>query len=451
MDVIKIAIEKVLYPNMERIRGNHIRNYTNELKKHEGYSTIDIETLYSQKLTALLLTCAEHVPAYKGKINKILAITNPMEILKSLPPLTKKNFMSKPDCYLNENIDKKTLIPNRTGGSTSEPVRFFIDRKTVEYYEAARWRGLSWYGISPGSRSVMVWGSPIELGNLKSRIHNIEEQYLKNRIVIPAYSLNADDISQYVKLINRYKPEYLYGYSSALFTLSALMEKQGVKPEIPLKAVVSTSETLFDFQRDKIRNIFSCPVVNEYGARDGGILAYECPNGGLHISAENAILEVVDPVTYKPLKMGEAGLLLVTDLNNFSMPRLRYVLGDMAALCSERCSCNRGMPVLKELSGRVDDMFVSKDGHLIHGHAFNHVARNLTAIAKFQILQLSENKAILKYVLNDQAPKSEVDTFLDSVRNILKGSEIEIHQVSDIPPEKSGKYRYAIRQFELKN
>jgi len=196
---------------------------------------------------------------------------------------------------------------------------------------------------------------------MEDRRHTLEEKYLKNRIVIPAYALIPESVPRYVKTIEKYRPEYIYGYSSVLFALSTLIIKQNLRPGIRLKAVVSTSETLYDFQREAIKNAFSCPVVNEYGARDGGILAYECPEGPMHVSAENAILEVVDPCTYEPLETGRTGLLLVTDLNNVSMPRLRYALGDMAALCGESCPCGRGMTPLKGIV-RQGRRYVCREG-----------------------------------------------------------------------------------------
>ncbi|MDP4109042.1 MAG: phenylacetate--CoA ligase family protein [Bacillota bacterium] len=446
MDIVKTTIEKALYPLMERHRGNHIREYISELKDNEKLSRAGFEALREKKLKALLAECAQKVPAYKGIID---CGKNPFESLKKIPPLSKKEYMKAPDLYLNDTAKKENLIANLTGGSTSEPVRFFMDRKTVEYYEAARWRGLSWYGITPGSRSVMVWGSPIELSRLKDKRHILEEKYLKNRIVIPAYALMPDNAEQYVGLIDSYRPEYIYGYSSALYALASIFDKRNISPKIRLKAVVSTSETLFDFQREKLSKVFSCPVADEYGARDGGIIAYECPGGGKHITAENTVLEVVDPISLEPLETGKTGLLLVTDLNNAAMPRLRYILGDMAAIGDTACDCQMGMPLLKELSGRVDDMFVSKDGRLIHGHAFNHIARNLTAIAKFQIRQLSPDRAVLLYVVNDKASRGEIDVFLDGVRGLLPGCQIDIRETAEIPVEKSGKFRYAIREFDL--
>ena len=113
------------------------------------------------------------------------------------------------------------------------------------------------------------------------------------------------------------------------------------------------------WQEDLIARVFDCPVANEYGARDAGILAYTCPSGGIHITAENCIIEVLDPVTYEPVPNGQSGVLAITDLTNYVQPRLRYMLGDMGTLSTEECCCGRRLPLVpiieKELLQRREE------------------------------------------------------------------------------------------------
>lgn len=113
------------------------------------------------------------------------------------------------------------------------------------------------------------------------------------------------------------------------------------------------------WQEDLIARVFDCPVANEYGARDAGILAYTCPSDGIHITAENCIIEVLDPVTYEPVLNGQSGVLAITDLTNYVQPRLRYMLGDMGTLSTEECCCGRRLPLVpiieKELLQRREE------------------------------------------------------------------------------------------------
>lgn len=140
----------------------------------------------------------------------------------------------------------------------------------------------------------MVWGNPLELNNHQKLIYNMKERFLKNIIFVSAYSLNPKSIHNYARTINTAKPKYFYGYASALHLLAQLVIKNNIQIKHRPKVIVSTAETLYDFQREMIEKAFGCRVINEYGARDAGIIAYECGNGKMHISAENMIVEIVD-------------------------------------------------------------------------------------------------------------------------------------------------------------
>lgn len=450
MDFNAGVIRHVCFPLMEKLKNNEIRANLTYLQRTQKLSPAQIKNLQAEKLTKLLLHCLQEVPAYADQQQlKDAIVADPMTALTSFPVLTKKIFIANADDYLAQGVDTTQLIANRTGGSTGEPVRFYLDRKTVEFFEAARWRGLSWWGVHIGDRSAMIWGSPIELNNQQQLSYRLKERYLKNRIVIPAYNLNPAAIRQYMDSLNNFRPKYFYGYASALHVFAEMMLSAGVSLNFRPQAVVSTAETLHDFQRKKIEHAFGCPAVNEYGARDGGIIAYECPQGHMHQSAENALIEIVDMTTYQPVEPGQTGLILVTDLNNFVMPRLRYALGDVGALAPEPCPCGIGLPVLAKIQGREDDTFVTANGSLVHGHFVNHIARNLTGIHQFQLIQHSPTSATLKIVQKPNFSQEELDFFLAEIRKMLGPIEVKVAMVDSIPTSSSGKIRYAKRDFPL--
>ena len=451
MSVNKFFIEKLLYPAMEYGKGNRIRAYLREMKQTQYASLETLHILRETRLKRLLHACVAGVPAYQN-----LGITDediekdPWAVFRAIPILKKSAFQNDPQRFLNTKYDRSRLILNVTGGSTGEPVKFFMDRYTVEHYEAARWRGLSWWGITPGSRSVMIWGNPIELSQEQQRSARWKDHLLKNRTILSAYDLTEENVTQYVRFLNRYQPEYLYGYASALETFARLMEPSREKLRLKhLKAVVSTSETLSDFRRQSIGDTFACPVLNEYGARDAGILGYECRCGHLHITAENCILEVVDPVTLEPAAPGQSGLVVTTDLNNLAMPRLRYLLGDTATLSPEaECLCGVTLPTIQSLDGREDAIFELPDGKLVHGNFVNQLSRKYHTIRQFQLIQTSVDRAELRVVICEHGMLKEVEAFRRDVAGFMPGVEVKAVVVPRIEPSKSGKFRYSIRQFD---
>jgi len=450
MDLCSVFINKILFPAMERFKGNHIRQYVNELAESENLSYSELNTLHVDKLRELLLHAIDNVPAYKQyKKYRQDIIDDPVSAIENFTPLTKAEFRKNPLSYIASGINPNSLISNATGGSTGQPTKFYIDRKCVEYYEAARYRGLSWHDIKIGDRCVMIWGAPIELNRTGLVKYKLKERLLKNRFAIPAYDLNPDSVKSIVGKINRFKPVYLYGYASSMYLLAMLMLERGVKFNFQLTAAVSTSEVLHDYQREAMENAFNCPVINEYGAKDGGIIAYECPNGGMHISSENLHLEVLDMITLKPVRTGESGLIAVTDLNNFSAPRIRYIVGDTVSVSRDACLCGRSLPILSKIDGREDDTFITTDGVLVHGHFVNHIARNLKGIDQFRCIQHTRRDIELIIVKGPDFDMKEIEFFVSEIKKKMGDVEVTLNYTSTIPPLSSGKIRYAIREFSL--
>lgn len=447
----KQMIEHLLYPLMEKRKGNHIRDYFRALRQTESASPEALRALQSERLCALLLDCVQNVPAYRDcGLSEDEIRRDPFAALSRIPPVAKPTIAANPERYLNEAIDPAARIPNVTGGSSGQPLRFYMDRAQVEQYEAARWRGLSWYGISFGSRSVMIWGNPIDLEKSAQKKAALRERLLKNRVIFSAYGLNEKLLHKYITFLNRYQPEYLYGYASALYAFAKILLPH--KDELhlkKLKVVVSTSEALRPEYAALLREVFSCPIGNEYGAHDAGILAHSCPHcGKLHISAENALLEVLDPITLQPVPRGQSGVLAVTDFGNHIMPRLRYLLGDTIAYSLDESDCPITLPRLEQVDGREDALFVLPDGTLLHGDVLTRFARHYPSIKQYQMVQTDRENATL-YLVQTPADDAERDALLSELRAKLIGLTLHCERVEEIKPLPSGKIRYAVRNFPL--
>ena len=452
MDICKIIIQNVIFPGMEKMKGNQIRKKLVQLQKTEKWTFKTHQYYQVQSLKKLLFHCIHHVPAYQPFISYQNEIEeNPLQALEKFPILTKKDFKKDPEKYRTMGVKSEDCIANMTGGSTGEPMHFDIDRETVEWYEAARWQGLGWNGIEIGDRSIMLWNSPIELQHFHLKKYQWKERFLKNRLMIPASDLNPKKMVEYVQLINRYHPVYLYGYASSLFQFAQLMEQHSIQFNFTLKAVVSTSENLYDFQRRTMEKVFQCPIVNEYGARDGGIIAYQCPKGSMHLTMQNGVYEVVDLKQKKRVKYGEKGSLLVTDLHNYVMPRLRYELGDMVSIQKEECSCGINTPILASLDGRLTDTFIAKDGSLINGEYFNQLIRVKKGIQQFQFIQHTPQEITLKIVKGMAFSKEELEDVIFCIKERMGEKNIHIEYVDQILPSASGKVRYAIREYDLES
>ena len=214
--------------------------------------------------------------------------------------------------------------------------------------------------------------------------------------------------------------------------------------DLGIKVAFVTSERLYDEQRQQISKTFGCPVANGYGGRDAGFIAHECPAGGMHITAEDIIVEVLS-AQGMPLPEGEAGEIVVTHLATKDFPFIRYRTGDIGVLDNKLCSCGRGLPMLKEIQGRSTDFLVSQDGKVMHGLALIYILRDLPWVRKFKIIQEDLDLTRVLVVADAKLEPQGVENIKTGFKARLgQGVSVVVEQVEEIPPEKSGKFRYVV-------
>ena len=446
MDVNAFLIRNIIFPLMEKFKGNTIRKKFKFLQKLCYSSKQEVESFQKGELKNLLLYCIENVPAYKGfKYLKEKIEKDPSEAIGEFPVLEKKNFIKNFDYYLSERVDISKCILNRTGGSTGEPVKFYMDRETVEWYEAARYLGLSWWGINIGDRCLMLWASRNDIRNSNNLKEKIKERFLKNRIIISSWDINEKNLKEIIRKIKRFKPLYIYAYPSAVYKLAYLLNKNGVVFDLKLKGVVTTAENLYEYQRELIQKVFKCPVINEYGARDAGIIAYQCPHGKIHVMSPNIYLEFIETESLDEKRR----ILLATDLHNFIMPRLRYKLGDIVSVDEEGCDCNIAFPVIKEIDGREDEVLITRSGKCYDSHFFNILMRETESILQYQLIQHSLDNLTLKIIKSDKFNENEIHKIIKLISEKMDGAKVDVEYVNSIETGPSGKTRYVIRKFNF--
>jgi phenylacetate-CoA ligase len=360
--------------------------------------------------------------------------------LGRFPFLTKADIRAHRDEIVARGTpDRMELVPFSTGGSTGEPVKFFVDRGRIANEWAMCWRARSWWGLDWGDPWIWLWGSPIEL-TAQHRFKNLRDRLL-NRRLLSAFDMTEAQMRGYVDLIRRVRPRYLYGYASAVFFLAEFMLKSGLRlgPQ-DLRVVYTTADTLYPHMRTAIERAFGCPVAIEYGSRDGGFLAHECPKGRLHVHADRVVMETVRGT--QPVPPGEAGEIVLTELDARAMPFIRYRTGDVGTFDPEPCPCGRGLPVLKALQGRASDFLLARGGRLIHGESITHVLRDLDGIARFRVIQEVEDRLTLDIQRSSPEvtlPVAEIERKIHALFGYPVA--VEVRFPAEIELSASGKYR----------
>jgi len=339
---------RVLFPVHERLKGHDTVRVLREMERTQWRSPGELRALQLARLREYLLDVQQHVPVWRELFQDIGFDPAGMESLDDLRrlPLTDKAFIRENTERLKAD-DASGLARFNTGGSSGEPLIFYIGKQRVSHDVAAKWRATRWWGVDLGDPEIVVWGSPIELG-AQDRIRQVRDALLRTRL-LPAFEMSESRLDDFLREIRRMKPKMLFGYPSALAHIAGHARKRGMAmDDLGIQVAFVTSEKLYEHQREIITEVFGCPVANGYGGRDAGFIAHACPEGGMHITAEDIVVEIVDREG-RALPPGESGEIVVTHLATRDFPFIRYRTGDVGVLDDRLCSCGRGLPLLTRL------------------------------------------------------------------------------------------------------
>ena len=334
----------VWFPLQELAKGHETFRVLGEMESADRLSAPDLAQLQRQRLRTFLDDCYRHVPYVRRRMQD--AGVEPGQIrdaadLPRLPILTKADIRSHRSALRSETASR--LSHFTTGGSTGEPLIFDLGRRRISSQVAARQRVARWWGVRMGDPEIALWGSPVELGR-QDWIRRVRDRLMASRL-LPAFEMNEARISEYLDLIEREGCRQLFGYPSAIYLLCLQARKQGRNLQrLGVGVVFVTGEMLFPHQRELIAETLNCRVADGYGGRDSGFIAHECPHGGMHILSDAIVLEIVD-AGGRPVRPGESGEIVVTDLYSAEAPFIRYATGDIGVASTRACALRQGAAV----------------------------------------------------------------------------------------------------------
>ena len=433
-------VRKVIFPLHERLKGKATYRHCKELERTQWLSSDELEELQLEKLRSHLAFAYSYVPYYRQLFDAHGLQPGGIQTLKEfagVPYLTRDIIRNRFEDLKAQGWSGSAQVMS-TGGSTGSPVSVLVDSDRAAFTDAARLRAHRWYGVDIGAREIVLWGSPIELGR-QDFIRSARDWLINSRL-LSAFDLGATALTRYAHFIQSYRPTKIYGYASAVYLLASHMKREGWKANYGWPAVVfATAEPLFDFQRSVIESVFACPVAVEYGARDAGLMANQCPHGGLHVPCEGMVVEIDGP-------NGEGlGEIVVTNLYSKAMPIIRYRTGDLGEIDPTPCPCGRGLPRLKRVEGRRTDFIIAPDGRVLHALAVIYILREIPGLKEFRVVQESITQITAQVVFEDGSPQQRCDFISSSLRRLL-GNEVEVkvEVVAALPRVASGKFRYVI-------
>ena len=277
-------VNRAIFPLHERLKGKPTHPILGELETSQWLDPGAIRQIQFRKLRRHLDFAYREVPYYTRLLDdhglQPWRIQNLADFAR-IPFLT-KDIVRAHFKELQPRTPLRGVQRLSSGGSTGAPVTVMVDRLRAAFTDATRLRAHRWFGADIGVREVVLWGSPIELTR-QDRIRAVRDRLINSRL-LSAFDLSEAAMTSYGEVLRRYRPVKMYGYASALALLAGYLARQGWTPGDGWPRVIfTTAEPLYDFQRALLKSVFGCPVSVEYGCRDGGLVANECPDGGLHV------------------------------------------------------------------------------------------------------------------------------------------------------------------------
>ncbi|MEI6348834.1 MAG: hypothetical protein WCP69_12880 [Bacteroidota bacterium] len=412
-------------------------------KRTQYYSSKDLKDFQKKKLEAILEHAIINVPFYKTF--NLSKSTDVFECLKTFPIIDKNIIRDNFKNFTALGINPKLVIPNSTSGSTGQNFKFLSHKNS--HGQALQIRQDEWVGKKLFEKEIKIWGSTFDLKKSGKLIPKIKQKF-KRTIILSGYNLSDEKIAEYIKTINKVKPKLLHSYPSILYLLAIHIEKNHI--EMAQMNIKSAGEKLFPFQRDKIESVFKTKIFDFYGARDIPMVAHECEqHQGLHVMMENVYLEVLDQ-NDQPIEEGEGDLVL-TDLNNFAMPFIRYRIGDRAQISKRNCACGRGLTLIEEVIGRTFEIIQFPNGNRVGGTFWTFVLKSVPGILDFQVIQQNQFQIDINYICDEKFNPSNIDfkTILKHI-NEYSGTELNIYfkEVETIEPTKGGKHLFVITKIK---
>jgi phenylacetate-CoA ligase len=413
-----------------------IRNFLFGIKAYtmQWKSPQNLREFQEKRLRYIVRYAYENSKFYRKRF-KALKI-DPAEIctladLQKIPPLTKTELRENFSHVISREFSEKTCFMETTSGSTGEHMKILHDPIALDYYSGVLMRGHMAIGLKPHHKTVYIRYKPLR--------SNILQKFGLYRFYHLYSDLPLDTIIAQLKEI---RPFTINCYPTIMYLLAKKMSDADLNL-LSLHHIVTWSEQLTPKIRNLVENRFGCPVYDQYGAYEFHSMAFECCEKRMHINADAIIMEFVQDG--EPVAPGEPGEIAVTSLWNRAMPFIRYKVGDIGVPSDHTCACGRGLPVMANLVGRIEDFLVKPSGEVVLPSQVITLFYPYDEIDVFQVVQKKKDKIHLKIVRGKGYSEKVEEELLHKFKEIFgEDLTIKIEYTKEIKKATGGKQRTLI-------
>ncbi len=444
MSVLPFVRRRVLEPIWAQLTGSPMLSAWKDL---EGSQALTLDVLRErqwERLVGLLHAAYDSNDLYRQRLDAAGVSPGSLrgpEDFARIPVLTKQEVRAHGDRLLSRGFDASKLIQAKTGGSTGVPLEVRFTDDVSQLRNASGRRHKRWSGWEVGEPMAAIWGNPVFPVTLKARLR---EWMLSPVTYLDTMSVTDVAVRQFVRNWKRIKPTLIFGHAHSVFVLAGLLHDMGID-DIRPRGVITSSMMLLPHERKTIEAVFGVKVTDMYGCEEVGLIASECErHEGLHMNVDQLVVEVLRS-DGSPAPPGEVGVVVVTDLLNRAMPMIRYRMEDTAELAGTPCTCGRGLPLLRRITGRVADFLRRQDGSRVAGISLieNSLTR-IPGLEQMQIVQEALDRICLRIVPAAGFTADRRQELMTYFGDTFPGARINLEDVNEILPEPNGKYRFSI-------
>ncbi|HAC88301.1 MAG TPA: hypothetical protein DCF95_10190 [Gammaproteobacteria bacterium] len=396
----------------------------------------------SEQLHEMVRFCRKNVPYYQRLFLDIgiseQDITH-ISDLRKIPVLEKDTLRSRPEDF--QVPGQKSFVLQNTSGSTGTPLTLAVNERTYKMAMALVVDHEEFHGVAFGARRATFAGRMVQRASDPtppfSRLNKAENQRLYS-----SYHLNTATFPAYRKDLDAFAPKELIGYPSAIAELAGYYAATGTAPQFQPTAIITNSETLLAWQRERIECVFGCPVRDYYGTAEYVIFAGQDKHGIYQCNPTLGVTEVL------PDSKGElTGDVIATTLTNTCMPLLRYRVGDSATLTAREGLAEVSQSCLASINGRIDDYIETPDGRKIG--RIDHIFKGLSGISEAQVIQKAPDRCVVKIASTKNNSAVDFQIIISNLQDrTFPNMNVEIEIVDHIPKGPNGKFRGVIRQYD---
>ena len=420
--------------------------FTEAFRSREGWREPQWRAFTATRLREILLTAFDRVPHYRDEWRRLgvtrgrLAAMDP-EQLGELPILTKDVVRRAPKALLIDGVAPRGIHVFHTSGSTGTPIATYWTTRELQRSLAMREaRSAGWAGVTYlESRATFSGRLAVPDSTSLGPYHRYN--VFERQVYFSPFHLGPETATQYLAALDYYRPQWLTGYAYSYYTLARLAKEQGLSCAPP-QAIVTTSEKVTAAMRPVMEEVFGCKVYEEYGTVEDVMYACECEEGGLHVNPDAGIVEILDEHG-QPCPPGVVGQVVATGFVRDQQIFVRFALGDEAAWAGRSCPCGREMPLLQEVTGRIEDAIVGPDGREMV--RFHGIFVDQPHVVEGQIVQETLRDITVLVVAAPGFGRRDIDEITRRIRTRLTADvRVAVSPVDAIPRTKAGKYQAVV-------